>query len=141
MATSSTDSLPTADADAESKIESEKFDYPACGPQSDCCNSGTNNGHGDAESVNESTPNSTPTQHTKRRIQCTRTRSLISIIFLLVVVIAGMGGYIMYSEFRWVSDRIAKLEMQCNSTCTTSVNQTQLNKEVGNGDYLNGFLI
>ena len=139
MATSNannTDSLPTADADAESKMESEKSDYPACGPQNDCNNNGTNNGHGDTEPVNESVQNSIPTQHTKRCIWCTRTRFLIAIILLLVLVITGMGGYIMYSELCRVNDRIVKLEMQCNSTCTTSVNKTQLNMEFDNGDLL-----
>ena len=133
-----TDSLPTANTDAESKMEKSDL---SCEPQN---NDETTNGGG-AEPVDQSVPASDAktSQHTKRNAYCTGTRVLIAIMFLALVmfaaIIAGLGVYVsqLHLELSHVSERMDRLEIQCNSGCTTlSVNKTQPNLEVGDRDFI-----
>ena len=137
-----TDSLPTADAASE--MESEKSDYPACGPQNDCNNNGTNSG--DAESVDQSVQSDAKTSQcrsAKRNAHCTGTRVLIATFLAALVmfaaITAGLGVYVsqLHAELRHATDRMDRFETQCNSGCTTlSMNKTQPISEVEDGDLL-----
>ena len=136
-----TDCLPTANTDAENKMEKSDL---SCEPQNNCNNDRTTNGGG-VEPVDQNVPASDAktSQHTKRNAYCTGTRFLVAIMFFALVmfaaIIAGLGVYVsqLHLELHHVSERMDMLETQCNSGCTTlSVNKTQPNLEVGDGDFI-----
>ena len=123
-----TDSLPTANADAESKMEKSDL---SCEPQNNCNNDGTTSGG--AEPVDQSVPASDAktTQCTNRNACCTSgTRILMVIVTVFLVVaimLAGLGVYV-HLKLRHVGERMDTLETQCNSGCITwltKLNQVQ----------------
>ena len=126
MAASNTDSLPT------DEIEMEK---------SQQCESPNSNGamKGDPGSIDKSVDPQT-SQNAKK---CGTRTLLIAILMIIGATIllfgavnVGLGVYVskLHSDLQHMSGRLDRLETQCNSVCTSSINKTQMNLELEESD-------
>ena len=132
MATSNagnTDSLPTDEIEME---KSQQYESP------NKCNS---NGamKGDPGSVDKSVDPQT-SQNAKKYGTRTLPIAILMMtgatILLFGAINVGLGVYVskLHSDLQHMSGRLDRLETQCNSVCTSSINKTQMNLELEESD-------